>query len=64
MSAPTASLESRRRWLDRFDRMIAADASTLVELVSMELGKPEHEVVAAELLPLRAAIRWHRRELA
>lgn len=63
MPEPTASIEARRRWLHRFDRMIAADATTLVELVSAELGKPEHEVVAAELLPLRAAIRWHRRAL-
>ena len=63
MLDPTPSIEARRAWLDRFDRLIAADTASLVELVGEELGKPEHEVVAAELLPLRAAIRWHRREL-
>ncbi|MGA1056952.1 MAG: aldehyde dehydrogenase family protein [Phycisphaerales bacterium] len=63
MLEPTASIEARRRWLDRFDRLIAADAANLIEIVCAELGKPDHEVVAAELLPLRAAIRWHRRML-
>ena len=63
MLDPSPSIEARRAWLDRFDRMIASDTANLIELVGDELGKPEHEVVAAELLPLRAAIRWHRREL-
>ena len=63
MLDPTPSIEDRQAWLDRIDRMIAADAANLIAIVGEELGKPEHEVVAAELLPLRAAIRWHRRRL-
>lgn len=63
MLDPTPSIEARRVWLARFDRLIAADSANLIGLVGEEVGKPEHEVVAAELLPLRAAIDWHRRRL-
>ena len=57
-------IAARRGWLARFDRLIAADVDTLIELLADELAKPAEEAIASELLPLRAAIAWHRRRLA
>jgi len=57
-------LPARLRWLDRFDRLLGGAVPHFIELVGAEVHKPESEVVAAEILPLRAACRWHRRNAA
>ena len=57
---PPAS-PARRAWVRRFGRLLAADVDTFVGLAAEELGKPEWETVAAELLPTIASCRWHAR---
>ena len=64
MSSDPFPLSARLRWLDRLDRLVAADAETLVGLCVEEISKPRHEAIAAEILPLRAAFRWARANLA
>lgn len=56
-------LADRLRWIDRFDRLVGGAADRFAALIAEEIGKPEVETVAAEILPLRAACRWHRRHL-
>ncbi len=59
----SVSLSERLRWIDRFDRLVAGAADRFIAVIGEEIGKPEVETVAAEILPLRAACRWHRRHL-
>jgi acyl-CoA reductase-like NAD-dependent aldehyde dehydrogenase len=54
-------LSDRLRWIERFDRLVGGAADRFVELIGEEIAKPPVETVAAEILPLRAACRWHRR---
>ena len=57
---PPAS-PTRRAWVRRFGRLLAADVDIFVDLAARELDKPEWETVAAELLPTIASCRWHGR---
>ena len=41
--------------------MVAADLDTLATLAREEISKPEWELMAAEVMPLVAACRWHHR---
>ena len=63
MTDDTTTLPERRAWLRRFDALVAGDRAQLCELVASEVAKPEIETVVSELLPLRAALRWHERHL-
>lgn len=58
------SLSSRRRWIKRFRLSVLEHLEELVALVETEVGKPRHEIVTNEILPLVAACRWHERNLA
>ena len=57
LGSPASS--QRRDWVRRFGRLLAADVDMFVELAGAEIGKPEWETVAAELLPTVASCRWH-----
>ncbi len=57
---PPASA-ARRAWAADFGRLLAADTDHLVALAFEEIGKPEWETVAAEILPTVASCRWHAR---
>ena len=57
---PPAS-NARRAWADRFGALVASDLDTLASLAKEEIGKPDWELMAAEVMPLVAACRWHRR---
>jgi acyl-CoA reductase-like NAD-dependent aldehyde dehydrogenase len=61
---PGWPLRERLSWLARFERSIRDAQDELCELMAAEIGKPRHEALAADLLPLLASIGWHRREAA
>jgi acyl-CoA reductase-like NAD-dependent aldehyde dehydrogenase len=58
------SLAARRSFLSHLHRAVRARLDDLVASVSREIGKPEFETVTADILPLLASLRWHRRHLA
>lgn len=60
---PIPSLDERRAWLRRFERLLRVHLDELCSLVSAEIGKSEWEVLSTELMPLLASIRWHARNL-
>jgi len=57
------SLAHRRRWIERFRLSVLDRLEPLVDLVEDEVGKPRHEIVTTEILPLVASCRWHERNL-
>ena len=57
-------IRPRLAWLARFERAIRDAQDELCDLTTAEIGKPRHEVLAADLLPLLASVAWHRREAA
>jgi acyl-CoA reductase-like NAD-dependent aldehyde dehydrogenase len=57
-------MRQRLAWLARFERSIRDAQDELCDLAAAEIGKPRHEALAADLLPLLASIAWHRREAA
>ena len=52
----------RSRWAGRFRHLILKGTEEFVRLADSELGKPRHETITAELLPLIASCRWHERQ--
>ena len=52
----------RTRWAGRFRHLILKGTDEFVRLAKMELDKPRHETITAELLPLVASCRWHQRQ--
>jgi acyl-CoA reductase-like NAD-dependent aldehyde dehydrogenase len=63
-SPPEWPLRQRLAWLARFGRAVRDAQDELCELAMAEIGKPRHEALAADLLPLLASVDWHRREAA
>ncbi|MCE9618842.1 MAG: aldehyde dehydrogenase family protein [Planctomycetes bacterium] len=58
---PRFPWRDRLRWMARFESAVAHHALELSQEISDEIGKPQGEAYVTELLPLIAAIRWHRR---
>ncbi|MBL0926568.1 MAG: aldehyde dehydrogenase family protein [Phycisphaerales bacterium] len=54
-------MDARVRWLRRFRAAVSAGRAEFIELMREELGKPEHEALTADLLPLLACCAWHER---
>ncbi|MEE2682097.1 MAG: aldehyde dehydrogenase family protein [Planctomycetota bacterium] len=54
-------ISRRTRWAGAFADRIMAATTELSRLAGEEIGKPREEVVTAEVLPLVASCRWHRR---
>lgn len=55
-------INDRLRWLDRFRALVAVRHPELVARTVDEVGKPPFEALTADILPLLASCRWHRRE--
>lgn len=55
------SLDSRLAWLRRFRDAVKSRHAELVALATAEVGKPEFEALAADILPLVASCNWHLR---
>lgn len=62
-TAAEGSLFDRLRWLKRFERLFGSRVDQFCSIVAAEIGKSEWEVLSTELMPLAAALRWHRRSL-
>ena len=58
---PWAPLNARIERLRRCRADIAASEPALSDLVAEEIGKPRHETLTAEIMPLLAACRWLER---
>ena len=51
-------------WLRGFRRRVARDAESLAHLLHDEIGKPIDEAIAADVMALLAAIKWHEKHAA
>lgn len=60
----TPSLAARRRFLSEFDAALRRAEPELARLAEAEIGKSPFDTLTAEILPLLASLRWHRRHLA
>ncbi|MGP1345808.1 MAG: aldehyde dehydrogenase family protein [Phycisphaerales bacterium] len=58
---PELSIRQRCAWCARFRRALSAHADTLIQTMSDEIHKTPFEALAADLMPLLAAARWHER---
>ncbi|MHC4990289.1 MAG: aldehyde dehydrogenase family protein [Planctomycetota bacterium] len=56
-----AALDDRLTWLRRFRRAVASDRVELCRLMEEEVGKPAHEALTGDILPLLSCCRWHDR---
>lgn len=54
-------LSDRLVWLRGFRLRLFDATDHFCDLIGEEIGKPEHEVVTGDLLPLLASCRWHER---
>ena len=52
---------ARQAWLRKFESAVAFHALEMSHEISDEIGKPREEAYVTELMPLIAAIRWHRK---
>ena len=52
---------ARQAWLRKFESAVAFHAMEMAQQISDEIGKPIEEAYVSELLPVIAAIRWHRK---
>ena len=52
---------ARQAWLRKFESAVAFHALEMSQQISDEIGKPMEEAYVTELMPLIAAIRWHRK---
>ena len=55
------SVTQRLDWLRGFRLRLFDATDRFTELVREEIGKPEHEVITGDLLPLLASCKWHER---
>ena len=55
-------INDRLRWLDLFRALVAVRHPELVARTVDEVGKSPFEALTADILPLLASCRWHRRE--
>ena len=58
---PRQTLDERRQWARRFGESVRSASEEFVELVHEEIGKPRHETITAEILPLVSSCTWHAR---
>lgn len=58
---PSWALSDRLAWCKRFRHLLASTAPKLAQLASDEIGKPQPQALASEIMPLLAACRWHER---
>jgi acyl-CoA reductase-like NAD-dependent aldehyde dehydrogenase len=58
---PSWALSDRLAWCKRFRHLLASAAPKLAKLASDEIGKPEPQALASEIMPLLASCRWHER---
>lgn len=63
MPGGATSISSRLLWIDRFAALIVKHADDLLDAMLVEISKPSHEGLTADILPLLAACRWHRKNL-
>ncbi len=57
------TLGQRLAWIDRFSALIVDRTDDLLEAMQVEVGKPAHEGLTNDIMPLLAACRWLRRNL-
>lgn len=60
----TPALAARVRFLAEFDAALRRAEPDLARLAEAEIGKSPFDTLTAEILPLLASLRWHRRHLA
>ena len=54
----------RVAWAARFRKAVAWARDELAEIVHEEVGKPVHEALTGDVMPLLMACRWHERHAA
>lgn len=54
----------RVAWVARFREALARARDELAEIVHEEVGKPLHEALTGDVMPLLMACRWHERHAA
>lgn len=54
-------LRERIQWVRRFRDLLVRHEQILAELAYEEIGKPHHEFLTGDMLPLLASCRWHER---
>lgn len=57
-------MSARLAWCKRWRALVCRNADTLVALARAETHKPEHEALAADVMSLLAACKWHERYAA
>jgi len=55
------TLKERLRWLADFECRLAVQADSFAHDIEAEVGKPFHEALTGDVMPLLAACRWNRR---
>lgn len=58
---PRWSAKDASAWLRAFRRLVEARTDAFVASIVSEIGKPAHEALTSDVLPLLAACRWHER---
>lgn len=58
------SLAERLKWARGFRLRLFDAMDELAELMEAEVGKPLHEAITGDLLPLLASCKWHERHAA
>ena len=60
-SPPVPDRRQIRGWLATFERLVAESGDALARAMEAELGRSAWDAWTADVLPLLASIRWHRR---
>lgn len=58
---PNLPIRHRLAWCARFRRALSANRNALIRTMTEEIHKTPFEALAADLMPLLAATRWHER---